>query len=317
MKNTVIHILIIVVAIIAGGMLAQNLNQKQHEISPSRARLTALPVGGFHKFMSDVQWMLFVNYLGTLNTVDEENVDEVVKRLERLIAYDPNLSKIYQEGVAMISIADPQKTVDILTEACNNQHLKNNSQIPFYAGFVMVQHMKPPKYQDAIPFFKMAIDRSGGSDQGNTYYTSYYYRAKAKVLSDGKLDDRFALLQVLYDEWKGANTGDRSDAPSAEYNSQDLKDRLLTAMRNAKNPSDDYKPTPEAIKLADEVASKVFSDNHLCPNCTASYAAGEEYCAQCGTKVKIYGLCPHCGKVMAPGARFCAATGKAIEAPKK
>lgn len=314
--NTFIHILIIIVAVVAGSLLAQGLHKEQQNVSPTKSSLSRLPVGGLHKFVSDVEWMLFVNYLGTLNTVNEENVGEVVKRLERLISLDPNLTKIYQEGVAMISIADPAKTVDILKKACENEHLKSNSQIPFYAGFVMVQHMNPPKYEEAIPFFKMAIERSGGSDQGNTYYTSYYYRARAKVLAAGKMDDRLALLTVLFEEWKKNNALDRSEAPSSELNTQDLKDRLLTALRNAKNPSDDYKPTEEAIKLANEVTQKVFSDAHLCHNCTTAYTAGQAYCANCGTQViKVYGLCPHCNQVMGANDKFCVTTGKAI--PKK
>ena len=202
MKN-VIHIIIIIVSCLVAGILGGKLNTTQRELAPSKEAISGMPLGGFQKFISDMEWMLFVNYLGSLNTVDESNVDEVSRRLERLMSHDPNLGKIYQEGALMISIADPEKTVEILTKACNNPHLKSNSQIPFYAGFVMVQHMKPPKYKEAIPFFKMAVDRSGGGEGFNNYYASYYYRAKAKVWSDGKFDDRHALLHVLYDSWLG------------------------------------------------------------------------------------------------------------------
>ncbi len=310
MKN-IVHVLIIVVAVVAGWLLGKNLHDKQIELSPTRTSLTRLPLGGFHKFLSDVEWMLFVNYLGSLNTVNNENVDKVVARLERLMSYDPNLPKIYQEGAAMISIADPGKTVEILDKACDNPNLKNNSQIPFYAGFVLVQHMDPPQHAKAVKYFKMAIERSGGKDQGNAYYTSYYYRAKAKEFADGKMDDRLALLNVLYKEWNEATLNTRSDAPAAEYNSQDLKDRLLQAVRNAKNPSDDYKPTDEAIKLADEVTQKVFSDAHLCHNCTAAFNPGVKFCSSCGTAVKEYGVCPYCSKVHT-GARFCPEKGNKL-----
>lgn len=313
MKRNVTHVLIIIVAVIAGWLLGINLHQKQLDLSPTRTSLSRLPLGGFHKFLSDVEWMFFVNYLGSLNTVNDENVGQVVKRLERLMSYDPNLPKIYQEGAAMISIADPKKTVEILDIACKNPNLKNNSQIPFYAGFVMVQHMTPPNHKGAIPYFKMAIDRSGGKDQGNAYYTSYYYRAKAKLLAaDKKLDDRHALLQVLYDEWDNAALSNRGDVPASEYNSQDLKERLLQAVRSAKNPSEDYKPSENAIKLADEVTKKVFSDAHLCHTCTAAYNPGDNFCSSCGTEVKVYGLCPFCKEVLSPGAKFCVKTGQKL-----
>jgi hypothetical protein len=313
MKRNAIHVVIIIVAVLGGWLLAQNLHQKQLELSPTRATLSKLPLGGFHKFLSDVEWMFFVNYLGSLNTVDGDNVKQVVSRLERLMSYDPNLSKIYQEGAAMISIADPVKTVEILDAACENPNLKSNSQIPFYAGFVMVQHMTPPNHKDAIRYFKMAIERSGGKDQGNAYYTSYYYRAKAKVLAgEKKLDDRHALLQVLFNEWDDAILNSRGDVPTSEYNSQDLKERLLLAVRNTKNPPEDYKPTAEAVKLADEITKKVFSDAHLCHSCATAYCPGDKFCGACGTEVIVYGLCPFCKEVLTPGAKFCVKTGQKL-----
>lgn len=315
MKGNSVHIVILIASVIVAGLLGGQLYQMQREISPSRANLSKLPMGGMHKFASDVEWMLFVNYLGSLNTVDNTNVEEVTKRLERLISFDPNLSKIYNEGVAMISIADPVKTVEILKKACENPQLKNNSQIPFYTGFVMVQHMTPPKFGDAIKYFRMAMDRSGGSE-GVNYYTSYYYRSKAKVLAETeKMDERMAMMQTLYKEWENATIGSErgEGSSSGDINSQDLKDRLLTAVRNAKNPSEDYKPTPEAVKVADTITSKVFGDSHMCANCMAPYAPGEAFCGNCGTTVKVYGLCPHCGKALKGGEKFCVSTGKAVK----
>ena len=310
MKN-VIHIIIIIVSCLVAGILGGKLNTTQRELAPSKEAISGMPLGGFQKFISDMEWMLFVNYLGSLNTVDESNVDEVSRRLERLMSHDPNLGKIYQEGALMISIADPEKTVEILTKACNNPHLKSNSQIPFYAGFVMVQHMKPPKYKEAIPFFKMAVDRSGGGEGFNNYYASYYYRAKAKVWSDGKFDDRHALLHVLYDSWLG-DTRDENYVGGGTMggDSVDLKDRLFNAIRNVKNESEDYKPTVDGNKLADAVVQRVFSDSHICHACTAAYGPGVEYCSGCGTKLKVYGVCQFCQKAVLPGAKFCTTTGQ-------
>lgn len=316
MRN-VIHIIIIIVSCVVAGILGGKLNTTQKELAPTKGNISGIPLGGFHKFVSDMEWMLFVNYLGSLNTVDESNVDEVSKRLERLMSHDPNLGKIYQEGALMISIADPEKTIEILGKACDNPNLKTNAQIPFYAGFVMVQHMKPPKYKEAIPFFKMAMDRSGGGEGANNYYASYYYRAKAKVLSAGKLDDRVALLQVLYDTWLG-DTRDDNYIAEAMGDSQDMKTRLFNAVRNAKTESEDYKPTDDGNKLADAVIQRVFSDSHICHVCTSPYAAGAKYCGSCGTALKVYGICQFCQKEIPSGAKFCVTTGQKFpaEAPK-
>ena len=309
MRN-ISHIIIIIVSCVVAGIIGGKLNTTQRELAPNKGDISGMPLGGFNKFISDMEWMLFVNYLGSLNTVDESNVDEVSRRLERLMSHDPNLGKIYQEGALMISIADPEKTVEILNKACNNPHLKTNSQIPFYAGFVMVQHMKPARYKEAIPFFKMAMDRSGGSTEGsNNYYASYYYRAKAKVLGNGKLDDRVALLHVLYDTWLG-DTRDDNYIGGTIGDSQDMKTRLFNAVRNAKTESDDYKPTVVGQALADTVIKRVFSDSHICHDCTTPYRPGAKFCGNCGAALKVYGICQFCQKAIPSGARFCVTTGQ-------
>ena len=62
-KGTIIHVVVMVVAVIAGTMLAIKLNNDQRALIPEKAELAAIPVGGFHKFAADVEWMLFVNYI--------------------------------------------------------------------------------------------------------------------------------------------------------------------------------------------------------------------------------------------------------------
>ena len=57
-KGTIIHVVVMVVAVIAGTMLAIKLNNDQRALIPEKAELAAIPVGGFHKFAADVEWML-------------------------------------------------------------------------------------------------------------------------------------------------------------------------------------------------------------------------------------------------------------------
>lgn len=311
MRN-IIHIIVIIVSCVVATILGGKLNFMQKELAPTKSEISRMPLGGFNKFISDLEWMLFVNYLGSLNTVDETNVKDVTRRLERLMSNDPNLTKIYQEGASMISIADPEKTVEILNKACSNPHLAKNAQIPFYAGFVMVQHMKPPKYKESIPFFKMAMERVTSSDLPNNYYASYFYRSRAKVLSDGKLDDRVALLQVLYDTWLEKTRGENEFEVTETHDTDDLKTRLYNAIRNVKNKSEDYTPTTDGQKLANVVIKRVFSDSHICHNCTTPYCAGQKYCSSCGTELEVYGICKFCQKVIPPGARYCVTTGKVL-----
>lgn len=151
-KSTIIHVVVMVVAVIAASLLASKLTADQKALLPEKATMSKMPVGGFHKFMADVEWMLFINYMGSQSTVDETNIDEVTRRLERLIALDPNLDKLYQDGVSSISVADPEKTVELLKRACENHHLRNNAEILQDTNFPQ-DDFHPPREILCLRFF--------------------------------------------------------------------------------------------------------------------------------------------------------------------
>ena len=303
-KSTIIHVVVMVVAVIAASLLASKLTADQKALLPEKATMSKMPVGGFHKFMADVEWMLFINYMGSQSTVDETNIDEDTRRLERLIALDPNLDKLYQDGVSSISVADPEKTVELLKRACENHHLRNNAEIPFYTGFVMVQYLKPANYKDAIDYFKMAMQRSGGGQDQKTHYTSYYFRSLAKLMAmEKEMDERLALAEVLFKEWQNSR-GYNDYAGSGEMATQNLKERLFRALKDIKTPSEDYTPTKQVLDRASEISNKVFADSHLCMNCISPYGPGESYCASCGQAVKAWGKCKKCQRTIS-GAAYC------------
>ena len=295
MKRLPIYIGVMVVAFIAASFLSAKLNKEQLKFAPEKANLSGTPIAGFHKFASDVQWMRLVNYLGSLQTVDESNVKDVSARLQELIGLDPNLEKIYKDGALLISIADPQKTVEFLDTACKNEYLKNNWQIPFYAGYVMMHNAKPANYDEAVRFFDMAMKRAG-SDSGASYVVSSYFRAKAKSLAQKnpafKGDERVALLQVLFDEWEtNQKSGIEGSYGRESSYAQNLNDRIIKALKDVKVASDDYTPTEAGKKLADKVINRIFDKAHICSNCTSTYDAGDKHCATCGNKVPVWGLC--------------------------
>ena len=189
MKRLPIYIIVMVVAFIAASFLSAKLNKEQLKFAPEKANLSGTPIAGFHKFASDVQWMRLVNYLGSLQTVDESNVKDVSAKLQELIGLDPNLEKIYKDGALLISIADPQKTVEFLDTACKNEYLKNNWQIPFYAGYVMMHNAKPANYDEAVRFFEMAMKRAG-SDSGASYVVSWRRRTRLLKAMNASLFSR-------------------------------------------------------------------------------------------------------------------------------
>ncbi len=315
-KSLLLHIALMVVAIACGYYLAAVLTAKQEGITKEKKDLAKTPIAGFHKFAADVEWMFFINYLGSLKTVDDSNLGEVTKRLEKIISYDPNFDKVYQDGVLSMSVADPATTVKILEKACENDYLKSNWQIPFYAGFVLTHHEKNPDYKAASKFFLMAIQRSG--DKPEAYIVNSYLRAKAKEKGLDK-DEKLAMLQVLYDEWKTQSKVRRDGvgeggAPMAMGEVPppsggtgiipDLTERLLKAAQELKSSEN---PTKEMLSWVDKVRSDVLSGQHLCGSCLTAYAAGDKFCSKCGAEVKVWGTCKSCNAVLKGG--FCSSCG--------
>jgi len=311
-KSLLLHIALMVVAIAFGYYLAATLTAQQEGITKEKKDISSTPIAGFHKFAADVEWMFFINYLGSLKTVDDSNLAEVTKRLEKIISYDPNFDKVYQDGVLSMSVADPETTVKILEKACENDFLKTNWQIPFYAGFVMTHHAKKPDYKAASKFFLMAIQRSG--DKPEAYIVNSYLRAKAKEKGLDK-DEKLSMVQVLYDEWKNQakarkdGMGEGGGIPSGDIASgngviPDLTERLLKAVQELKSSEN---PTKEMLSWVDKVRSDVLAGQHLCGSCLTPYAAGDKFCAKCGTEVKVWGTCKTCGAVLK--GNFCSSCG--------
>lgn len=317
-KDTVVRALIMVVSLAAASWLAISLTSMQNEITLEKKNLTKAPVAGLHKFLADVAWMRFINYAGGLASIDTTNVDKVSAMLKNIIAYDPNFQESYQSGILSISNADPKLAVKILTDACSNDYLKNNAQIPFYAGFILsrtiVDQNNPekilskPDYPAATRFFRMAIQRSANPEP---YIVSNYIRSKAKMRGG---DYSHAVLAVLYDEWKmlRAKKGEYAEADLCRI--PDIEARLMRAARNAKYPVDDngkpVAPSQAVLKLIAQIQQEVFASNHLCANCITQTHPGDRFCSVCGHSVKRWGVCSGCNHVLPQNASYCPTCGK-------
>lgn len=166
-KDTLIRVVVMVVALLAASYLANILTPMQKEISIEKGELTKAPIAGLHKIMADVAWMRFINVAGGMDTIDTKNVDKISAMLEKIIAYDPNFEEMYQSGVLCMSNADPKKAIEFLKKACDNEYLKNNSKLPFNAGFLLSRTivdqndpnniLSKPDYTQAAKYFRMAM----------------------------------------------------------------------------------------------------------------------------------------------------------------
>ena len=319
-KSLATHIVTMIIAIVLGWYLASMLTVKRADIVKVEDRISKAPIGGFNKFASDVQWMLFVNYCGGLESVKDENVGEIYSRLNTILSNDPNHKLAHELGGMMFSVRDPLKAVEIFTRGANNPNLKKSWKLPFYAGFVLTQHVTdaqdPERLKKAEKMFRMALERNSSMP----HVFSALIRTRAKRLMKRKnwkgipiVDAKHAYLCALYDEWRKSGETGGSEVFSGDAASVgDFRPRLLQAAQKAKASAPNNKNVLKTIAL---VMDKVLKEDHLCGKCLTPYAPGDKFCSCCGTQVTVYGTCAKCGSVMK--GEFCAKCGSDKKAVKK
>jgi hypothetical protein len=320
MKKTIVtHVVVMVVAVICGAFLASSLTVQRAEIIKVEGKLSKAPLGGFNKFASDVQWMLFINYCGGLESVNDSNVKEVAKRLDAIIANDPNHQTAYELGGMMFSVRDPQKAVEVFTNGANNPNFKNNWKLPYFAGFVLNQYITdqddPERLKKAEAMYRLAISRNSAGAMPVIF--SALIRTRAKRLAKRNnwkgipiVDAKHAYLCALFDEWRksgGVGEDDQGGEVFSGASSSGLTDfrsKLLVAVQRAKASAPTNK---HVLKTIDKVLKKVLKDDHLCSKCLAGYAPGDKFCSSCGVSVAVYGVCPKCKTVMKN--KYCSSCG--------
>ena len=320
-KSIITHIVVMIAAIALGWYLASMLTVKRSDILKVEDELTNAPMGGFNKFASDVQWMLFINYCGGLESVKKENVEEIYSRLKNILGNDPNHEAAYELGGMMFSVRDPKKAVEIFTRGADNPNLKDSWRLPFYAGFVLTQHMTdkddPQRLAKAEAMFRKALARNSSMP----HIFSALIRTRAKRLLQRKnwkgipiVNEKHAYLCALFNEWqKGGDVDDgQAFSGGSSVGGEDLRPLILVAAQKAKASAPNNKYVLQTIK---KVMDKVLKEDHLCAKCLTAYAPGDKFCACCGSKVVIYGVCPKCGTVMK--GKFCPKCGSTQKAVKK
>jgi hypothetical protein len=319
-KSIITHIVVMIIAVVLGWYLASSLSDRRSSIVKIQNEISKAPMGGFNKFASDVQWMLFINYCGGLESVKKENVEEIYTRLNGILGNDPNHEAAYELGGMMFSVRDPKKAVEIFTRGADNPNLKNSWKLPFYAGFVLTQHMTDKDDKDRLQKAEVMFRKAIARNSSMPHVFSALIRTRAKrLMKRGKwkgipiVNAKHAYLCALFNEWqKGGDSDSGQTFSGSSASVDDLRPRILVAAQKAKASAPKNKNVLKTIK---KVMDKVLKADHLCAKCLSPYGAGDKFCNSCGVRVVVYGTCPRC-RTISKG-KFCSKCGLTKEAALK
>ena len=313
-KSVFFRIVVLVFSLSLSSWLAKALFVKRCSMATSGRALSKAPKGGFNKFISDVQWMLFVHYCGSVHGVSNDNVDEIYQRVNAMLHNNPDFTEAYYTGGLVLSVKAPLKAVDILMRGASNKRCASSWKIPFLAGHILLNIVTdkemPDRLDKAERMFALAVDRRANLP----FLASSYLRVKAGKLAKAgtwrngiAIQGReHALLCSCFDEWaKLRGAGDMRHF----FNEADLKKRMLGIARRVKAEAPRDKDVRRTIRM---VVNKVFAGEHLCPTCLTPYGPGDKFCSHCGHSVTVYGTCPYCGAVL-HGDKYCPQCGRLVK----
>ena len=311
--GTVPLIIVFVASVVASGMLADRLNQHQGKIAQTRADVTRAPLAGFHKFAADVEWMRFIQFCGATGGVTVENADEFKDRIDGILSLDPDFGRIYYEGALMLAARKPEYALEILDRGIKNPRMAKDWRLPLTAGSTIIRPQLDKVYRDQEPdlaeiekardYFAMAVRIQGRPD----YALSSLIRTEA-LLREGDYPREIKELETWYEEWKRAFYGMMSPyGEGEEYGGEmgdgeylmsegggsDYSAQVMKAMRSAAREHSNH---PQFKKLSKEILETVFRSQHIDPNSLTAYAPGDQFSADSGKPVEVYGVCRKCGK---------------------
>jgi hypothetical protein len=312
-KTLLTHLIVIVVSIIVAGGLASDLAKKQGKICVSKGMEDSKNFLGLNRFAADVQWMLFIQYCGSINTVNAENAPIIYEKLDSILRKNPDFEQAYEMGALMLSVEAPKKAIDILSRACENPRLSRSWKLPFLAGFISSHHMKEKDYAQAERFFKMACDMSSPPEP---YVLSALIRAKSKKLlaktwKNGitVVDEKHAMLCSLIEYYSFSQKSYENPSVGggvypAGFGKVTIPERMLSLAQDLQTQ---YPSDQNIRKTLDKVKEDVFKGAHICDKCFTPYLAGEKFCSHCSSQVDPFGMCLKCGALKR--GKFCGSCG--------
>lgn len=121
--------------------LAGRLHHVQGQIAPSRDMVSKVPLGGFQKFAADIEWMLFLQYLGT-HKLNEENSPEIYRRARRIVSLDPDFRRVYYEGSLILASENPDLALKLIDEGIKHPRISRWWKLPMLAGITLMRDQR-------------------------------------------------------------------------------------------------------------------------------------------------------------------------------
>ena len=223
---------------------------------------------------------------------------------------DPNLERLYRDGVTFLTYINPEKAAELFERACENRNLRHSAEIPFYTGLLLLRYLEKPRYEDAAKYFRMAAMRDDGGKVQRTA-RHLHYKCLAHVFAEkNNIDERRALVEVLYNCIKSGNTL-ATFHEMRRLQAVPESEMLMRALQILRRPTEYYTPIKVDLDRATEIARNVFSEFHVCHECMEEFLAGDKFCRNCGKPVEVFGVCGKCGHLV-ENVRFCPECGTPV-----
>ena len=207
-RNDLVLGIVLVVAVIGAGLMAQTLHDRQLSIANARDKMSRMPIAGFQKFMADVVWMRFLYYAGG-NQLNADTVEAYDHYINLIIRLDPDFFRAYRDGALMLGPIAPDKALAIIDAACDHPRLKSRWELPMMAGQILVRSewqnfyagkdLDPEKLAKAEGYFLKA---KNAPNHRPTAVTSYIRTRSLAKSAKTKTPVELAELMEWRDYWQ-------------------------------------------------------------------------------------------------------------------
>lgn len=311
-KSTIIKVLIFLLAVGLNVKTIRSIHAEQAAVNTDRARVSKMPMASFHKFWADVKWMLYIQYMGSIDLTTEKNSKDLFEEAKSILDLDPGFYKVYEISALMLSAKTPDYAVELLERGQKTQQNKDDWRLYQLAGNIRHQETffnkkanRLKKISEAIGFYRLALTKPGVMPVLEKTYI------KIKAQEKYEQDKNTNLLVAELQEWdkyineKALSPGYGMEGEGDMMLSvdEDTKANILSLIQRIK------REVPEDITgkgTSQKLLKSIFQDIKTCGNCYVKYEAGDNFCTNCSNPVKPYGICPNveCGKVHR-GGKFC------------